>query len=65
MTPWRAEVAEAEAFAAVEDFMAAARGPPTSEAAPDASTVGAETGMPGGRILATRLPVALAGPAIP
>jgi hypothetical protein len=65
MTPWRAEVAEAAALVAVEDFMAAAHGPPTSEAAPAASTVGAETGMPGGRIRATRLPVALADPAIP
>jgi hypothetical protein len=66
MTPWRVEAAaEAGAFVAVEDFMAVARGASTSGAVPDASTVGAETVMPGGRILATRLPVALAGPAIP
>jgi hypothetical protein len=62
MMPSRAEAAEAAA-----DFMAAAREPPTSEAAatPDVSTREAEAGMQAERVQAIRSPVVLADPAIP
>ncbi len=67
MMPWRAGAAEAAASVAVEDFMAAAHEPPTSEAAatPDVFTPGAEAGMQGDRVQAIRSPAVLADPAIP
>lgn len=65
MMPRHAEAAEAAAFVAAAVFTAAVRGPPTLAAVPDVSTAEAETDMPGDRIQATRLPVALAGPVIP
>jgi hypothetical protein len=63
MMPRRAEAAEAASVAGA-DFMAAAHEPLISEAA-DVFMAGAETGLPGDRIQATRSPVVLADPAIP
>ena len=65
MMLWRVEVAEAaEAFVAVvADFTVAAR--EAAAGTPDVSAAQADTGMPEGRVQATRLPVVLADPAIP